>query len=393
MKLNPFQFGTPVSGPYFYDRPGLTALIDNYVNNGIHVVMVGPRRFGKTSFLLKLLDAQEASGRRTLYVDLFSITSLRDFLIEFLRSLKRAQNIWERKASWVRSAVQNSNSKLSVSIPTGVPGNDLVLSAGSGAGGDAQDGNSKTEILKVLDEALALAPDVILAFDEFQKVALIDDGGWLEATLRSVMQAATRAGKGQAGASFVFTGSRRRLIHEMFNGPNRPFYRSCQMMDFPPPDGGFSEWICGRFADAEVMCDVATADHVRNLVMDTPNYVQMAGFHIVASGTNVVTRDSAYDIVMQMARQSSYAFETLLGSLSTVQQRVIRLAALEGRKVFSKELLERYEIKSAPHVTQALKALQTKQILDEDGTRDGMVVFDDPLFRLWLRGQFQHMLA
>ena len=34
-----------------------------------------------------------------------------------------------------------------------------------------------------------------------------------------------------------------------------------------------------------------------------------------------------------------------------------------------------------------IKALKEKGILDEEGTSKGSVVFDDPLFALWLRAQ------
>ena len=103
---------------------------------------------------------------------------------------------------------------------------------------------------------------------------------------------------------------------------------------------------------------------------------------------NPVTLSGVESTIVHMARQSGYAFETLLASLSPVQQRVLRLAAIEGKRIFSKETMQKYEITSAPHITQALKTLQNKQILDEVGTRDGLVIFDDPLFRIWLRAQF-----
>ncbi|NGX47449.1 MAG: hypothetical protein K1000chlam3_00823, partial [Chlamydiae bacterium] len=52
---NPFKFGNPVEGDYFLPRPDLEKLVSQFLENRIHVVLIGPRRFGKTSFVLNLL--------------------------------------------------------------------------------------------------------------------------------------------------------------------------------------------------------------------------------------------------------------------------------------------------------------------------------------------------
>ena len=62
----------------------------------------------------------------------------------------------------------------------------------------------------------------------------------------------------------------------------------------------------------------------------------------------------------------------------------MRILAREKKFVFSKEYLEKYEIKSPSHISQAIKALKKKQIIDEESAK-GYILFDDPLFAIWLR--------
>ena len=77
---NPFRFGDPVTGDFYLARPNLTAIVRQFVDNRIHVVLVGPRRFGKTSFVLDLLQQLGMAGKTGLFIDVFNITSHRDFL-------------------------------------------------------------------------------------------------------------------------------------------------------------------------------------------------------------------------------------------------------------------------------------------------------------------------
>lgn len=41
-----------------------------------------------------------------------------------------------------------------------------------------------------------------------------------------------------------------------------------------------------------------------------------------------------------------------------------------------------------PALSSAIKSLKDKEILDEEGAGKGTVVFDDPLFAIWLKTSF-----
>ena len=111
----------------------------------------------------------------------------------------------------------------------------------------------------------------------------------------------------------------------------------------------------------------------------------MVCFHLVAEGKTKITIDAVDQTVNKVVRQNAYAYQTLLHSLTSIQQRALRLAAKEGREVYSKEFRSKYEISSAPALASTFKALKQKGLLDEEGIRKGVVVFDDPLFALWLK--------
>jgi hypothetical protein len=113
----------------------------------------------------------------------------------------------------------------------------------------------------------------------------------------------------------------------------------------------------------------------------------MTCFHLVAEGVEHVDTQKVHQALRTVVKQNAYSYQTLLNSLPALQQRALRLAAVESEGVFAKELLAKYEIPSGPALASSIKSLKRKQILDE-GTAKGRVVFDDPLFAIWLRAEF-----
>lgn len=372
---NPFKFGDPVQGDYYYPRPELTKTVRQFLENRVHVVLMGARRFGKTSFVLDLFSQLEREGYACLLVDIFNVTSHKDFLHQILRALRSKRGLIGTVQTWAKK-LGRWLPQLSFDLDshTGQPTIGLSL-------GQIPEQDVKTVIQDLLDELTHLGRKVVVALDEFQQISQLEDKGWLEATVRSHFQKLPNV-------SFLFTGSRKSLISEMLNDPARPLYRSCQTIEFPSFGPDFSDWVIERFAKVGVQCSKEAIDHLRQLVQDTPNYVQMVCFHLVAQAKTRIGIADVEEVLDTVARQNAYAYQTLLNSLTLAQQRALRLAANEKHSLFQKELLAKYEIASAPALHNSIKALKGKGLLDEEGTGKGKVLFDDPLFAYWLRMSF-----
>jgi len=375
LEPNPFRFGNPVEGDYYLPRPELSLTIRKFIENHIHIVLTGPRRFGKTSFVLNLLGRLEKEGYTCFLVDIFNITSHRDFLQQLMRAIESKKSLTSKLKAWL-STIRLTVPKITAEIDsiTGNPSLGATVSR-------LAEKDTQTAIQDILEGLSSLGHKVVIAMDEFQKISEIEDKGWLEATLRTHMQKLKNV-------SFLFTGSRKSLISEMLNHPARPLYRSCQMIDFPHFGLEFTDWVIDRFATVGIDCQREAVEHLRKLVQDTPNYVQMVCFHLVAQARTKITAKDVREVLETVAKQNAYAYQTLLNSLTLAQQRVLRLAANEKQSLFQKGLLAKYEIVSAPALHSSIKALKSKGILDEEGTGKGNVLFDDPLFAFWLQLSF-----
>lgn len=125
---NPFKFGNPVEGDYYLSRPELSATLKQFLENRIHIVLIGPRRFGKTSFSLNLLEEFEKKGWSCLYVDIFNITSHRDFLQQLVRAFRGKKSFSRSLKSWWQK-VKRFTPKISVEMDsiTGNPSLNFAL--------------------------------------------------------------------------------------------------------------------------------------------------------------------------------------------------------------------------------------------------------------------------
>lgn len=374
--MNPFKYGDPVEGEYYLERNSLKKSVLTFIENQINIVLIGPRRYGKTSFVMDLISNLKTNGYTTIFIDVFNVTTHRDFLNQFMAAISKKKTLAKRIIEWLKTVPKQFQPALEWDAGSG-KAPDLKISLRAYKLDDDQVKQFISDALEALE---TLAPKTFVAFDEFQTIAQLEDNGWLEATIRSKMQL-------QKKVTFLFSGSRHGVIHDMFNNPARPFYRSCQLISFPKFGPEFTHWIVERFQMAGIKCAPDNIDYLRNLVDDTPNYVQMACFHLVADEMMEIDH-AAIDLALKrITAQNAYPYQTILNSLSPIQQRVLRLAACEGKSIYTKEILEKYEIKTGAHVSQAIKSLVAKQILDESTGR-GVVIFDDPLFKIWLRNEF-----
>lgn len=374
--MNPFKYGDPVQGEYYLARPSLKKTVLTFIENQINIVLIGPRRYGKTSFIIDLIQNLKQNSYNTIFIDVFNVTTHRDFLNQFISAISKKKSLAKRMIEWLKTIPKQFQPALEWTTDSDTDLNfRLSLQAYK-----LDDDQVKQLISDALGALETLAPKTFVAFDEFQTIGQLEDNGWLEATIRSKMQI-------QKNVSFLFSGSRHGIIHDMFNNPSRPFYRSCQLIDFPRFGPEFTQWTIERFKTVGIDCAPESIDYLRNLVDDTPNYVQMACFHLVADEIKKIDDAAIHLALRRITTQNSYPYQTILNSLSPVQQRVLRLAACEEKSIYTKEILEKYEIKTGAHVSQAIKSLVSKQILDESTGR-GVVIFDDPLFKIWLRNEF-----
>jgi len=75
----PFRFGEIVDGDYFTDRERELQQLVADIRLGLNLVVIAPRRIGKTSLLLKTIDTLRSQDVLVAYVDLLRAPSKERF--------------------------------------------------------------------------------------------------------------------------------------------------------------------------------------------------------------------------------------------------------------------------------------------------------------------------
>ncbi len=88
-KTNPFKYGKVVSDPYFIDREEELQEIHSTIESGNNLILYAPRRYGKTSLIMKVL--RELNSNNKVYLDFFSITSIESFIDVYLNKILQTQ--------------------------------------------------------------------------------------------------------------------------------------------------------------------------------------------------------------------------------------------------------------------------------------------------------------
>lgn len=369
---NPFVTKGYAGPAYFCDRQKETADIVQLLTNDNNIALVSPRRLGKTD-LIRHCFQQEAIGEHyyTFLIDVYATSSLTDFVNTFGRTILEALKPRGRKAweGFVQT-LKSLHSELSFDIN----GNPVW---GIGVGKIENPAVTLDEIFTYLEHA---DKPCLVAIDEFQQITQYTDGRNVEAALRTHIQRCQNA-------TFIFAGSKRHLMNEIFTSPSRPFYQSVVMMGLQPLSCEKYEQFAvdlfargGRHLNVEVVREVY--ERFRGITSCLQRVMNILYFRTPQSGTCTIDMvDDAIDYLLDLYTEN---YETLFSQISEKQRTLLVAITFEGtaQAITSGAFIKKYHLWSASSVMSAAKGLLDKDFITQEG---GAYMVYDQFFALWLR--------
>ncbi len=201
MNKNPFKFGSIVDGPYFTNRTVEIARVNSILNSSNHLIIISPRRFGKSSLIFKVISSL---NRPVIALDLQLITSVEDFAAQLLKRVYRVYPFEK-----IRQFVKHFRIIPAISLNPVTSDVDIAFQPASSQIPMLED------VLNLVEQLSTEKKKAIVVFDEFQEVQQID--GNLSRQLRSIMQH-------HKNINYVFLGSQESLIRNIFEKKNASFY-------------------------------------------------------------------------------------------------------------------------------------------------------------------------
>ena len=372
---NPFVTKGYAGPEYFCDRVKETKDLVQLLTNDNNMALISPRRIGKTDLIHHCFAQPEIKERYyTFFIDIYSTNSLADFVDVFGNAIFEELKSFGRKA-WEQffTALKSLQQQISFDI-NGNP----VWSIGMG-----NYNNPHTTLDEIFSYLRTADKPCLVAVDEFQQITQYPDGHKVEAALRTHIQRCTNA-------TFLFAGSKRHLMGEIFLSPSRPFYQSVITMGLSPiSQEKYAEFAAMQFSrnGKTLAPDVVPEVYERfSGVTSCLQRVMNVLFLSTANG-DICSADMIDEAVNYLLDLYTEHYQTLVGQMSEKQRSVFLAIASEKRVkgISSGKFVRKHRLPSPSSVVSAVKGLMEKDFITQD---DGEYYVYDHFFQLWLERQF-----
>lgn len=368
--LDPYHYGSPVGGDHFCDREEALADVEARMLSGANVVLLSPRRYGKSSLLLRAIDRVRRRGGSSGYVSLIRCSSRRE-VAEAVASgiLNGPLSSLTRRRENLKELLRD----LRIAPVLGVDATG-AFSLSFAAGGAPTDWDSVlADSLRLLARRSQQRP-TSLVLDEFQRVAEIDEG--LGGVFKAVADELSTT-------SLVFAGSKLHLMHRLAGGPGAPLLGMGEriVLDAIPVDP-MTRYLTHRATAAGKHMSTHAAGLIYAAVDGIPNDVQRLAFEAFLVAGDTID-DEAVAIAMQrIVSHQSTDYGELFERLAPTQQRVLRALACEPTgAVYAASFLHEADVTNPNSVRAAIDVLEGRELLRR---REGVWVVGNAFFRAWL---------
>lgn len=348
---NPFKFGTIVEAEYFTDRVNEVAYIGQFLKSANHLVLISPRRFGKSSVVSK---AVKESGRKSITLNLQSVTSVSDFSAKILREffkihpMERVRHLISHFRIIPTISSNPVTGAMDVSFQPGSPQNELL-----------------EDVMGLLEQAHSDRDRLIVVLDEFQEIRDITPN--FDKILRSIMQA-------QSHINYILLGSQESMMTDIFEDKKSPFYHFGQLMRLGKlPREDFFLYLSERLESVFPDEHELLANKILDYTGCHPYYSQQLAANVWQIGVmQTGGKDSFQAAINQIVLSHALDYERLwMGQNRTNRWILQRLAS--GQSVQSGEY-------PTSTVYSALKRLQKEGTLIYSDNYE----LEDPFYKLWI---------
>ena len=350
MSGNPFILEPYRSKELFCDREKETNEIINYLKNGRNITLISPRRLGKTGLIYRIFDEIRTSYKEfdTFYVDISASQNVEDFVKLLSEAVVSVLNKQTRIAHFFK-AIGRIRPILSYDTMSGKPEVSWTYR------NEEERNLTLKAILSYLD---AHSKQVILAIDEFQQIREYK-GIDMEALLRTYIQPLHNI-------RFIFCGSRKHTMTDIFSNAKRPFYESTTFISLGKLDPGtYACFIEDKFKDGKKSIPREIISEIVDWTRDHTFYTQMLCNEVYYRSGRAVRETDFYASVGAILMANRDRFLEIQRLVTPAQWRLMRAIAREGQihQPTAGAFLKKYDLGSAPAVLKNLKSLTEKELI------------------------------
>ncbi len=359
---NPFSYSDYVTGEAFCNREKEQKDLIYFAQNSQNVLLYSHRRMGKTSLVHQVIRTLKNAKPtvKSVYIDLYGSLDEKDFIDAILNGIVQIESKIERVLKQMAGLKVTGSIDPVTNLPT--------LSASI----------KPREKPEYLEKALTILASyskkqkLLVVFDEFQEVAKYSEKGF-EKRLRKIIQ-------GHRNISYIFSGSQKHILIEMFDSAKRAFYKMARSYPLKNIEiQHYVNWAQKLFKKKRVKIDKEIIIDIVERTDYQPIYIQQFLFDLWRS--DAVNWDALDKIQKSIIISQKTQFIVLWDLLTQNQKKALRLLAKTGGEgIYAAEQLQRVGFNSGSVLQISLMSLLEKEIL----AKNGAFQFQDAMLKKWV---------
>jgi AAA+ ATPase superfamily predicted ATPase len=374
---NPFIFRVYKSKELFCDRQEeLKKLLTNALS-GADTTLIAQRRIGKTGLIFRLFDEIKTEKKPIIpiYADIFATRSLDDLVRTLseaiMTALPEKSSIGKKFSRFIKSL----RPIITYDPLSSMPQIQLTLQ------NDVERQQTLKGLLTFLDNQ---NEKVLLAIDEFQQIREYPETN-MEAMLRTIIQNLNNV-------TFLYCGSKRHMMLDIFSGERNPFYRSTEFLTLQKLDSTvYSDFIESHFKKAGINIEHEATGYILDWTQRHTYFTQRLCHTVFDMAKKKVDVDLVKKAAVEILQADSAVFGQYHQLLTAGQWNLLIAIAKEESvsKITSSQFLLKYHLGNPSSVLRTLTSLIEKNIVDENVVEGNTIYsLNDVFLSRWLEEKY-----
>ena len=374
---NPFIFNGYNSSEYFCDREKELETLMKCAATGVNVTLIAQRRMGKTGLIFRLMDEinNTESVITPIYIDIFATRNLeelnRTLASAILTAFPEESSIGKRFMTMLKGL----RPMFGIDPLSGTP--QVLFSY--------QNQQEKEHTLEGLLLFLEKqSTPILLAIDEFQQIREYPEDN-IEALLRTYMQQLHNV-------RFIFCGSRKHMMTDIFSNPRRPFFSSTQFIGLDAiSEKSYREYISRMFSSRGKTIEEDAVDYILQWSRRHTYYTQRLCHEVYDTPAGTVGADDVKACCETLLRLNEPYFLQYKQLLTDGQWNFLIALAKEEfvEQPYATTFLKKHNIGATAVARRQLQTLLEKDLIFNETTKEKSYFAVADLFLMrWLAKEY-----
>ena len=355
--INPFVIKGYISKHYFCDRNKELQELHRNGINGNNTTVISPRKMGKTGLIFRYFeDLSMSNSIQPIYIDIYSSRSLADFVHLVAEAIMLRFHEKSPIGKRFMKYLKGLRPLFGFDPFTGAPQIQIVF-------------QSPQEVVHTMQGVFSFLESqntpIIVAIDEFQQITKYPEKN-VEAMLRTYIQRLHNI-------RFIFCGSNRTIMTEMFTQANRPFFASTRLLPLNKIDSGeYKLFIKQHFESNKKQIDDDAIEAILNWTKTHTFYTQNLCNYIFSMNVHIIHIDVVKNAMANILKENEPFFYQYRQLLTKGQWNYLIAVAKEDEVslVTAQKFITKYSIGTPADSKRILKSLIDKELILEDWSKE-----------------------